>query len=90
MKKIMIGVGLAALLATPAFAQSYNSAYGTGNTVPLQAASAANAGGGAFAYAPRALRSAGSDSVYVDGQYVGTDPDANIRTQLQRDPPGRD
>jgi hypothetical protein len=90
MKKLMIGVGFAALLATPAFAQSYNPGYGTGNSIVTPPAWATNESGSAFAYAPRALRSEGSDSVYVDGQYAGADPDANIRTQLRRDPPGRD
>ena len=90
MKKFMIGAGLAALLATPALAQSYNPEYGTGNAMPTPPAWSANVGGGAFAYAPRALRSVGSDAVYVDGQYVGADPDANIRFDLRRDPPGRD
>ena len=94
MKRFIIGAGLAALLATPALAQSYNPGYGTGNTFsapPSWSANAATTGAsGAYAYAPRSLRSAGSDSVYVDGQYVGADPDANIRLQLERDPPGRD
>jgi hypothetical protein len=27
--------------------------------------------------------------VYVNGEYVGSDPDAFIRNQLRRDPPGR-
>jgi opacity protein-like surface antigen len=93
MKKLVLAAGLAALLATPALAQSYDSEYGTGNSLPTPPSWAAqqNAGAGsAFAYAPRALRSAGSDSVYVDGHNVGADPDANIRLQLRRDPPGRD
>jgi opacity protein-like surface antigen len=91
MKKLIFGAGLAALLATPALAQSYNPSYGTGNSMPTPPAWAnVGAGGNAFAYAPRGRRSAGSDSVYVDGKYVGTDPDANIRFQLERDPPGRD
>jgi hypothetical protein len=89
MKKFMIGVGLASLLAAPAFAQSYNPGYGTGNTVPMQPF-AATGGDAAFAYAPHSPYAAGADSVYVDGQYVGADPDANIRAQLRRDPPGRD
>ncbi len=94
MKKLILGAGLAALLATPALAQSYNPGYGTGNSIPTPPVWAAQVNHGAaanaFASAPRSLRSAGSDSVYVDGQYVGADPDANIRFQLERDPPGRD
>ena len=91
MKKLILGTGLAALLATSAFAQSYDPEYGTANTIPTPPAWAATGtSGSAFAYAPRSLRSGGSDSVYVDGHYVGADPDPNIRVQLERDPPGRD
>lgn len=46
---------------------------------------------GAFAYAPPAERGhiarPNATVVYENGQYVGQDPDINIRLQLQRETP---
>ncbi len=65
MKKIIMVVGLATLLASPAFGQAPSASYGTGNIIfpgdPSAAAAAGAsagtifpgvAGGGAFAYEP--------------------------------------
>lgn len=44
----------------------------------------------AFAYAPRARAQAvrgNANAVYENGQYVGQDPDINIRLQLLRETP---
>jgi hypothetical protein len=46
----------------------------------------------AFAYAPRAERGqiavrTAPYAVYESGQYVGQDPDLNVRSQLQRETP---
>ena len=102
MKKFIIGAGLAALLATPALAQSYNPGYGTGNSLATPPSWSANAGTtGAYAYAPsretmhslRGVRAEAVQSeppVYAFGEYAGTDPDPSIRFQLERDWPGRD
>lgn len=97
MKKLATGAVFATLMASSAFAQSYNPAYGTGNTFPMSSYPSANdttGSVGAYAYAPHAgLRAQGavvSTGTYQDGNHVGTDPDANIRFQLHRDPPGRD
>ena len=50
MKKLILGTGLAALLATSAFAQSYDPEYGTANTIPTPPAWAATGtSGSAFA-----------------------------------------
>ena len=38
MKKFIIGAALATLLASPVFAQSYSSGFGTGNVVDVPAA----------------------------------------------------
>jgi hypothetical protein len=62
MKKFLTVVGLLAVLATPAFAQSFNPGYGTGNELPFSyqptaqgTQSIAHANGShAFAMAPRA------------------------------------
>jgi hypothetical protein len=52
MNKLILGTALAALLATPALAQSYSATYGSGNIVNLPLAEATNgaAGVGASAY----------------------------------------
>lgn len=56
LKKLIIALGLATLLAAPAFAQSYNATYGTGNVInqPLaeQTNGAEGIGANAFAAAP--------------------------------------
>jgi opacity protein-like surface antigen len=107
MKKVIMAAGMAALLASPALAQSYNPTYGTGNAAlaPLTWTATGDVTGsaGALAYSTARTRaqslrgvraqaapSAVTAGAYVDGRDVGTDPDANIRFQLLRDPPGRD
>jgi len=107
MKKLILGATLAALLAAPALAQSYDPAYGTGNATPMPPSWEAQTGAadwlGSLAYAPpragfsrlRDIRAeaappATTDPVYAYDRYVGADPDANIRFQLRRDPPGLD
>jgi hypothetical protein len=95
MMKTYFGLAaLAALLASPALAQSYDPEYGTGNAVqPPVPYSADN---GAMAYAPARTRSSrtravrAEPKVYAFGHDVGTDPDPSIRLQLRRDWPGRD
>jgi hypothetical protein len=42
---------------------------------------------GAYAYAPRAQVRRTPTAVYENGHYVGQDPDASIRLQLQRETP---
>jgi len=105
MKKLILGAALAAALASPAFAQSYNPGDGTGNVIDLPARERAGGGGditglvgNSYAYAPsratthrlrgvraQALEPNGSDVVYEGGQYIGQDPDPNVRLQLRRD-----
>ena len=99
MKKLILSAALAAMLATPALAQSYDPEYGTGNSINLQARewsgdlSAGATGTRAFAQAPidrEQTFGSGYTVPFEYGQYVGTDPDPNIRLQLHRDPPGLD
>jgi opacity protein-like surface antigen len=104
MKKVMMAAGVVALLASPALAQSYNPTYGSGNAVPAPSAwtdtGDVTGSVGALAYSTARARAqslrgiraqaAPSAGTYLDGRDVGTDPDANIRFQLLRDPPGRD
>ena len=100
MKKLLISTALI-LLASPAFAQSYSAGYGTGNVINLPALEhggfASTAETGAYAYAPqradarmRGMRAesispSDPDTVYVNGEYVGRDPDPNVRLELRRD-----
>ena len=56
LKKIVLALGLATLLAAPAFAQSYTPGYGTGNVIDQSVAEQTNGaegiGANAFAAAP--------------------------------------
>ena len=92
MKKLIIGAAFATLLASPAFAQAYDPNVGSGNIVPPPAEFAPVAN--SFAYAPAhtqrlygARTQAIAPDVVQDGQYLGQDPDANVRLQLRRDAP---
>jgi hypothetical protein len=102
MRKLLIVAGFAAMIASPASAQSYSPGYGTGNVINLLAL---EHGGfatngtptGAYAYVlenpvrgarnvrAQALSPNDPDTVYEGGQYVGRDPDPNVRLQLRRD-----
>lgn len=99
MKKILISTALI-LLASPAFAQSYSAGYGTGNVINMPAAApggfAAAPETRAYAYSPRggarmrgvraeSISPSDPDTVYVNGEYVGRDPDPNVRLEMRRD-----
>jgi hypothetical protein len=97
MKKIILSATVAMLLASPAFAQSYSGEYGTGNVInqpalehggpawqgEFQGGFHAGGGfqtslqGGPYAYEPPRATS--------HKQYVGRDPDPNVRLELRRD-----
>ena len=92
MKKLMIGLALTAMAASPALAagkyhrataseaQASDNAIVTGSTMP--------AGADAYAYAPDTTYMAPAPgAVFVQGEYQGADPDPLIRLQLLRDPP---
>ncbi|MGC1762029.1 MAG: hypothetical protein WA769_03520 [Pseudolabrys sp.] len=103
MKKLLVSAVLSAMLASPAFAHSYNAGYGTGNLINLPALEhdgPSASAGEAYASAPlrasaRHLRHAHTQettspndpyAVYDEsGQYVGRDPDPNVRFELRRD-----
>ncbi|HET7191674.1 MAG TPA: hypothetical protein VFI98_07145 [Pseudolabrys sp.] len=103
MRKLLIVTGLAAMIASPAMAQSYSAGVGTGNVVNLPALehggfTSPGAANAAFASAPereitrgvrngraQAPSSNDPDTVYESGQYVGRDPDPNVRLELRRD-----
>jgi hypothetical protein len=79
MKKLVLAAALATLVATPAFAQ-YQSTYAPHHVSMDRLA-------GIRAQAQPSMR---SDDVYVNGQYVGADPDPNVRLELRRDLPAND
>lgn len=102
MKTLLVSAALTTVLASPAFAQSYNAGYGTGNLINLPALEHGGTASAGEAYAsvpPRAnarrVRNSrvedsvspnDPDSVYDEsGQYVGRDPDPNVRFELRRD-----
>jgi hypothetical protein len=83
LKKLILGAGLAALIASPAFAQAYNPEWGTGNVINLPAAEATNGavGIGANAYGPAPY----ANSAYA---YVPRDPRIHrrhVRRHYRRD-----
>ena len=70
-KAMMGGVfALAAVLASPAYAQTTSAAVSGAYIQPIAARSVHR----------------NWDDVYVNGRYVGTDPDPTIRSQLAHDP----
>ena len=99
MKKTLIVVGAMLAISTPAFAQSYDPSVGSGNiagaySAPTGAYGADFGAEGAYARViPGPARHRGAafapqaPSVVYDaaGHAVGTDPDPNIRLQLQRE-----
>jgi hypothetical protein len=74
MKKLILAAALATLVATPALAQYQYSAAPRHGVVDRLAGIRA-----------QALPSMSGGEVYVNGQYVGADPDANVRLELRRD-----
>jgi len=96
MKKMLFAAA-ALVLATPAFAQSYDPSVGSGNIAPAQASQpgvymqfAPQSAAGAFAQVPSRARARRgvqqSFTVYDEyGHVIGADPDANVRLQLRRD-----
>ena len=95
MKMLAAAVALAALVASPAFAQSYDPDLGTGNVAPTSDdpayVAAPNQGAfGAFARVPEGGHTSRSHraaaAVYdLQGNFYGADPDPNIRLQLRRE-----
>jgi hypothetical protein len=90
--RFLAAMAIATALGSPALAQSYDPDLGTGNVAPAPAAYADTASGiNAFAQAPRAqvkhYRSElnRSDAVTDEAGNVEADPDANIRSQLERE-----
>jgi hypothetical protein len=74
MKKfILTATALVALAATPAFAKTHHT-------------SAAAAATSNEAFGSYAAVTADPDTVIVNGQYVGRDPDLDVRLNLERDP----
>ena len=70
MKSLVTIAALAALVATPALAQTKRTTGQQQTQQQVQQKHSAN---------PR-------NDVYVNGRYIGSDPDAFIRLQLQNDP----
>ena len=91
MKKVIL-VAAALVMASPAFAQSYDPDIGSGNIAPAPAAPTLFQGAdGAYARVipgtsrGRAAVAPTTTAVHDEyGRVVGADPDANIRFQLRR------
>lgn len=84
MSKLSIGTSLVlATLAATAFA---SPSFASWNDIGMNTSTyrtATTRGSEAYAAAPGASYSR-SQAVIVDGQYVGADPDANVRLQLRK------
>ena len=72
MKKLILGAALAVMATSPVLAQGAYAPHRTTRFDDIRA---------------QALPSFDNGAVFVDGQYAGTDPDANVRLQLQKDYP---
>ena len=83
-KKIALGTALATLIAAPAFAGPIYGAqvHAFQQAEAMQAWSPATR---SYASVPAVLTRA--DRVYVNGKYVGQDPDPNVRLQLRQGNP---
>jgi hypothetical protein len=88
MKKLILTAALATVLVSPALAQSYDPDVGSGNIVPSDYAHATANALEAHARAPHngvnAFAREDRGVVFQDGA-VETDPDPNIRFQLNRE-----
>ncbi len=82
MKKLMTALALATLVASPALADSAKS---KARMSGQQSYAASNAGYDAFAAADSGV-TIGGPAIFVNGVYVGWDPDPAIRLQLIKDP----
>jgi len=94
MKLLIVMLALTATVVSPAFAQTKNR---PSATPPADQAFAQSWRGPSQAFAsqdqrnPRLRTARRSNDVYdTRGEYVGSDPDPFIRSQLLRDVPGRD
>ena len=99
MKKLILAAVLATVAGAPAFAQSYNPGYGSGNIAPN--VTAANPDGvfryqpvgeparhARVAYTPRGHEAFAQDVTGAGAPrefYKGTDPDPSIRAELRRE-----
>ena len=84
MKKLMTALALATLVASPALADSAKSSKARSMS-GQQSYAAGNAGYDAFAAADNGV-TIGGPAIFVNGVYVGWDPDPAIRLQLIKDP----
>ena len=90
MKKLMTALALATLVASPALADSAKSSKARSMS-GQQSYAAGNAGYDAFAAADANSAAdngvtIGGPAIFVNGVYVGWDPDPAIRLQLIKDP----
>jgi hypothetical protein len=86
MKKIIAVVAFATLIASPAFAQSYDPSVGSGNIAPQAQASTLHLNlhhGPHAAYAQ--VPNGGAAIVHFSGRHGTSDPPANLRFQLHRE-----
>jgi hypothetical protein len=83
MKTLVATVALAAVIASPAFAQTRRAP-----AAVQQYPSQVDQTYGRSENSPRSGNQA--NSVYENGQYLGADPDPNVRLELRRDFEHRD
>jgi hypothetical protein len=89
MKKLITAAALATVLVSPALAQSYDPDIGSGNIAPPAYAHAPRGAYhgslGAFARVDGGVITRNHRGVVMPDGAVATDPDANIRFQLNRE-----
>ena len=86
MKNIIIpAVGFATVIASPAFAQSYDPSVGSGNIAPQAQTSTLHLNLHRGAHAAYAQVPNGAAIVHFSGRHGASDTDANLRFQLNRE-----
>lgn len=82
MTKLLVLTAIAAVVASPALAASKRGAWHAAAPMP---AYGQHVWPPAYARAPYGARVISPTSVYRSGQYLGSDPDPNVRLQILRD-----
>jgi len=96
MRTFIVATALVTMMATPVLAQRavndggpmWPSTMATPAPASPQMQRAWRNGRGSYAAAPESGAIAATGGLYENGDYVGWDPDPNIRFQLLRDPKG--
>jgi hypothetical protein len=85
MNKLLTTVALLSVIATPALAQSYDPDLGSGNIAPAYDTMTSQPSAKHVRHSPRDAFARVSPGATETGSLTSTDPDPNIRFQLNRE-----